>query len=103
MEAGIRAKPKGGNVGKNTARGPSLWRMDPALTRRMRLTERFSLDFRAEMFNVFNRAQYGDPVAGISNAVQFGRIVAPVNMGSTGSGTPRQRQFYASLELLGTE
>jgi hypothetical protein len=93
----VPTKGKWGNVGKNTARGPGLWQMDPALTRRMRLTERFALDFRAEMFNVLNRAQYGDPVASISNAVQFGRIVAPVNTGSTGSGTPRQMQFMLRL------
>jgi Carboxypeptidase regulatory-like domain/TonB dependent receptor len=93
----VPAKGTWGNLGKNTARGPSLWQVDPALTRRIRLTERFRLDFRAEFFNVFNRAQYGDPVASISNPVQFGKIVAPVNTGSTGSGTPRQIQLMLRL------
>ncbi len=93
----VPAKGTWGNVGKNTARGPDLWQVDPALTRRFKITERFGLDFRSEFFNVFNRAQYGDPVANISNAVQFGRIVAPVNTGSTGSGTPRQIQLMLRL------
>jgi hypothetical protein len=71
--------------------------VDPALTRRFRIAERFGLDFRAEFFNIFNRAQYGDPVGSISNTVQFGKIIAPVNTGSTGSGTPRQIQLMLRL------
>jgi hypothetical protein len=34
-----------------------LWQIDPALTKRTPLNDRFSVDFRAELFNVFNRAQ----------------------------------------------
>lgn len=95
----VPAKGTWGNVGKNTARGPGLWQLDPALTKRTQLLERVSLDFRAEIFNVLNRGQYGDPVASISNAVQFGQIVAPVNTGATGSGTPRQIQLMLRLSF----
>ncbi len=95
----VPAKGTWGNLGKNTARGPGLWQMDPALTKRTRLSERFTLDFRAEVFNVFNRAQYGDPVNNISNTVQFGQIIAPVNTTATGSGTPRQIQLMLRLEF----
>lgn len=95
----VPVKGTWGNVGKNTARGPALWQIDPALTRRFRITERVALTFRGEFFNILNRAQYGDPVASISNTVQFGQIVAPVNTGSTGSGTPRQMQFMLRLSF----
>lgn len=95
----VPAKGTWGNVGKNTARGPGLWQMDPALTKRTRLFEGLSLDFRAEIFNVFNRAQYGDPVALISNTANFGKITAPVNTTATGSGTPRQMQFMLRLSF----
>ena len=93
----VPAKGMWGNLGKNTARGPGLWQMDPALTKRTKLKERLELDFRAEAFNVFNRAQYGDPVNSISNAAQFGQIIAPINTTATGSGTPRQIQLMLRL------
>jgi hypothetical protein len=86
-----------GNLGRNIARGPGLWQIDPALTKRTQLREFTSLEFRAEAFNILNRAQYGDPVNSISNAAQFGKITAPINTGATGSGTPRQFQFMLRL------
>ena len=93
------AKNLWGNLGKNTGRGPMLWQVDPALTKHTRLTERMNIDFRAEAFNIFNRAQYGDPVASVSNAAQFGQIISPVNTGATGSGTPRQMQLMLRLSF----
>jgi len=95
----VPAKGTWGNLGKNTARGPGLWQVDPALSKRTRLREGLDLQFRAEIFNVFNRAQYGDPVNNISNTTQFGTIVAPVNTGATGSGTPRQIQLMLRVSF----
>ena len=86
-----------GNLGRNTARGPSLWQVDPALTKRTPINDRFSIDFRVEAFNVFNRAQYGDPINNFSNTAQFGSITSPFNTGATGSGTPRQIQFMLRM------
>lgn len=91
------AKGAWGNLGKNAARGPGLWQVDPALTKSFHITERFSTTFRAEAFNIFNRAMYGDPVNNISNTAQFGTITGPINTGATGSGTPRQFQFMLRL------
>ena len=95
----VPAKGKWGNLGKNTARGPGLWQVDPALSKRTRIREGLDSNFRAEIFNVFNRAQYGDPVASISNTAQFGTIITPVNTGATGSGTPRQIQLMLRLSF----
>ncbi len=39
---------------RNAFRGPSAWNADFALGKSFQLTERMSLDFRAEMFNIFN-------------------------------------------------
>jgi hypothetical protein len=86
-----------GNLGKNAFNGPALWQIDTALSKRVPLTERTSLQFRAECFNVLNRAQYGNPLADISAPASFGRITTLVNTGATGSGTPRQ--FELSLRL----
>jgi len=49
-----------------------------------RLTERTSLQFRADMFNVFNRTGRGDPDTDLadglpSNGGTFGLIMSPDN------------------------
>jgi hypothetical protein len=87
-----------GNLGHDAFRGPALWQVDTALSRRIRLRERASLDLRGEMFNIFNRAQYGNPLANISSPATFGAITTLANTtGPTGSGTPRQFQIAVRL------
>jgi len=62
------------------------------------LTDSAQLQFRGEFFNVFNRAQYGQPLSDLS-ASTFGQIVTTVNTGPVGTGTPRQMQFGLTLEF----
>ncbi|MBL8179217.1 MAG: TonB-dependent receptor, partial [Bryobacterales bacterium] len=81
-----------GNSGRNRFRGPGLWQADIGLSKVFRLTERFHLNFRTEAFNLFNRAQYGNPVSARNNST-FGRILTTANDGATGAGTSRQLQF----------
>ncbi|MCX6592689.1 MAG: carboxypeptidase regulatory-like domain-containing protein [Acidobacteria bacterium] len=87
-----------GNLGRNVGQGPGLWQVDTALTKRTRITEQFNLEFRAETFNLFNRAQYGNPVNNFSNGT-FGTILTTANDGVTGQGTPRQFQFALRLNF----
>ncbi len=95
-----------GNASRNLLRGPSLWQADLGTAKNFRINERFSADFRAEMFNLFNRSQYANPasdfttVANASTPAQLGVAAASfsnttttVNTGATGSGTPRRIQF----------
>lgn len=88
-----------GNAGRNLVRAPGLWQADVALAKTISLTERVGLQFRAEAFNVFNRAQYGAPQANLSSPLSFGVITTPVNQGATGSGTPRQFQLALRLSF----
>ncbi len=86
-----------GNSGRNLVRGPRFWQSDAALSRDFRITERFFAVLRVEGFNIFNRAQFGNPNGNFSSA-SFGRITTTVNGGSpTGSGTPRE--FQVALRL----
>ncbi len=86
-----------GNAGRNLVRGPNFWQADVSLTKNFLLTERFSLAFRAEGFNIFNRAQFGDPVGNFSSG-SFGQITTTVNgSNATGSGTPREFQLALRL------
>jgi len=47
-----------GNLGRNTFVGPSQWYADMSLFKNFKVTERVDLQFRAEGFNVFNRANF---------------------------------------------
>jgi Carboxypeptidase regulatory-like domain/TonB dependent receptor len=87
-----------GNAGRNLITGPALWQFDTAISRRFALRERVSLEFRGECFNLFNRAQFGNPAANISAPSSFGVITTLVNTtGPTGSGTPREFQLAARV------
>jgi hypothetical protein len=58
---------RNGVVGRNTLRGDSLISWDFAVNRRFRFSDAQSLDARLEVFNVFNRANFGLPVRTIGN------------------------------------
>lgn len=87
-----------GNSGRNRFRGPGLWQADLGLSKKVQVTERIQLLFRTEVFNVFNRAQFGNPVAN-RNASTFGRILSTANDGATGTGTSRQIQLNLRLNF----
>ena len=50
-----------GNLGRNTIRGPGINNWDLSFLKRMKFTESKSLEFRGEMFNAFNHAQFLNP------------------------------------------
>jgi hypothetical protein len=87
-----------GDTPRNVGGGPNLWQADLALAKRIPLNERAELQFRGEFFNIFNRAQYGQPLADFS-ANTFGQIIGAVNTGPVGTGTPREIQFMLRLEF----
>ena len=95
----IPAAETWGNAGRNLVRGPDFWQADAAASRDFRITERFMLIARIEGFNIFNRAQYGNPNGNFSSS-SFGQITTTVNGSSpTGSGTPREFQVAMRLRF----
>ena len=50
-----------GNVGRNVLQGPALAELDLSLAKRFSISERLNLQFRAESFNVLNRANLNTP------------------------------------------
>ena len=51
-----------GNLGRNTLVGPGFFNLDMSLVKNTRVGERIGVEFRAEFFNLFNRANFGTPV-----------------------------------------
>jgi hypothetical protein len=71
--------------------GPDFVNTDFSVIKRFALPgEGRSLDFRAEFFNLFNHAQFGSPIADVSQS-GFGAVNSTVN-------NPRLVQF--ALKLL---
>jgi hypothetical protein len=50
-----------GNLGRNALRGFGAWEEDLAIRREFPIHEQLKLQFRAEMFNIFNHPNFGDP------------------------------------------
>lgn len=84
-----------GTLGRDTFRGPSFDNLDIALIKNTPLmtrggSERAALQFRAELFNIFNLVNFGLP-ASVVLGPGFGEI-------NHTAGTSRQIQF--SLKVI---
>jgi hypothetical protein len=51
-----------GNAGRNILTGPGLSNLDFSVIKDSRISEKLSVQFRAEAFNIFNRANFAVPV-----------------------------------------
>jgi len=80
-----------GNLGDNTNYGPPLRNLDFSIFKDFKFTERYSLQFRAETFNIANTPQFSFPDSGFGDA-NFGKVT------STLAGSERHIQF--SLKFL---
>jgi hypothetical protein len=93
------AKPDSGtfgNSGRNVIVGPDLRSLDLSVNKLTKLAERASVQFRAEIINVFNRANFSLPNVDF-NSTSFGAIseTPDVTAGNPrlGEGGPRVIQF----------
>jgi Carboxypeptidase regulatory-like domain len=79
-----------GTSSRNPVRGPGLQDADLMLGKTFRVTERFNIEFRAEVFNVTNTPAFNDP-NGSFGSTAFGTI--------TSAGNPRDFEFAAKLHF----
>jgi len=80
-----------GDFGRNTLRGPSTNVFDFALLKDFSIQERTNLQFRWEVFNLFNFALFGQPTSNLSSG-SVGQI-------SSLAGDPRLMQFALRLSF----
>lgn len=73
-----------GNSGRNSFRGPGFFNMDVSIVKPIPITERVKMQFRAEMYNMWNHANFTTPGTSILTPSTFGRLSATAN---TSSGT----------------
>jgi hypothetical protein len=81
-------------LGRNVLRGPTLTNLDIAIAKTTSITERITMEFRAEFFNALNHPEFAQPtlVDGAANidAPTFGMITTT---GTFRGATPRIGQF----------
>ena len=98
-----------GNAGRNILRASGLHQLDLGLHKTVRINERFAVQFRAELFNVYNHPNFATPAASGNNLLtagsSFGQAQEMANASSGGlllplfnSGGPRSIQF--ALKVL---
>jgi hypothetical protein len=107
-----------GNLPRNAFKGPDFKQFDLILAKRFPIREAVNVEFRSEFFNLFNRANFGNPASTLNNALgtggnllQPGQPFTQAAAGATfgllrstvertvGLGTNRQIQFALRLNF----
>jgi hypothetical protein len=81
-----------GNLGRNVLRGPYQKRFDFGLSKNTPITERVGLEFRWDVFNLFNNVNFANPANDLQDATDFGTITNTI-------GGPRVMQFGLKLKF----
>lgn len=64
-----------GTCGRNTFTGPGFFQIDFGIFKSFQIRETWKLDFRTELFNAFNQANFSNPIVNIQSAT-FGKITS---------------------------
>jgi hypothetical protein len=84
-----------GNLGRGRFTGPGLTSLDMSILKNIGITERVSAQFRGEVFNLLNRANFAAP-----NAVVFSAGNVSSSAGLITSTVTTSRQIQLGLKLI---
>jgi hypothetical protein len=92
---------KWGNLGRNTLIGPGVSKLDFSVfknNRVKRISENFNAQFRAEVFNILNRANFASPT---DNSTVFDHVGSPISSaGLITSTQTTSRQIQFALKFI---
>jgi hypothetical protein len=92
-----------GDTGKNILRGPRFFDADLAAVKNAKITERLSMEFRAEFFNAFNNVNFGRPDGNLADiGATYGEITGLAGSSSSntyGTAQPRIIQFAVKFSF----
>lgn len=89
-----------GDLGRNAFRGFDLVETDISARRSFHLSERFNLLFRADIFNLFNHANFANPIGDLTNAF-FGQSIATADTSEGGSGSSANSALNSAFQTGG--
>jgi hypothetical protein len=84
-----------GDLGRDAIVGPDFLNTDFSVTKNTKITERINLQFRTEMFDIFNHPNFGNPVLTATSG-SFGQIQS-TRFPTGDFGSSRQIQFALKL------
>jgi len=84
-----------GNLGRGVYSGPGLAEADASLFKNIEISERTHLQFRTEVFNVINHANFGTP-----NAIVYSGTTVSPTAGLITSTATTSRQIQFGLKLM---
>ncbi len=88
-----------GNLGRDAITGPDFVNTDFNVTKNTKLTERLNLQFRTEMFDIFNHPNFGNPLTTVG-AATFGTVKPNGTRFPGGDfGSARQLQFALKMQF----
>ena len=89
-----------GDAGRNSVIGPPLFSVDATLDKDFRFTERFNLQLRLDVFNLFNHPNFGSPNSGLTGDTLTASGVPIPGSGNFGTITSlNQNIFMRELQL----
>ena len=86
-----------GTLGRNAITGPDFVNTDFSVTKDTKITERFNLEFRCDMFDVFNHPNFGNPVL-TATSKSLG-LIGSTRFPTGDFGSSRQIQFSLFLQF----
>jgi hypothetical protein len=89
-----------GNLGRNTLTGPRFFTTDLALIKDIKLRESATVQFRAEVFNVLNHANFGQPNPDVFVQNGAGGVDVSPTAGQITATTTAARQIQFGLKIL---
>jgi hypothetical protein len=89
-----------GNMARNMIFGIPQREWDSSLTKEWKITERFSTQFRIEVYNLPNTTHYAAPASNLGAPSTFGRSQATLNLGGISISAGAQREAQLALKLI---
>jgi len=88
-----------GDLGRNVIIGPGFSDTDFSLSKSTRILESYRIEFRADFFDIFNHANFGQPGGTVAlNSTTFG-VVTNTRFQPGDSGSSRQIQFALKFKF----
>lgn len=91
-----------GSVPRNALRGPNFQQFDLIFNKRFKFSETTNLEFRTEIFNVFNRANFDIPGSRLNLALPTVAVAGGVYTISSGANVVQPGQAYTQGAAGGT-
>jgi hypothetical protein len=88
-----------GNLSRNAVTGPKFVNTDLSVIKNTKLTERVNLQFRGEMFDIFNHPNFGNPGLTFTPTSKTFGVINNTRFPTGDFGSARQIQFSLKLKF----